>query len=254
MKRKKENSVNLNKYLASIGLGSRRHCDQVIQKAQVLVNGRIANVGMKIKPDRDQISLIDQGDLTVYRSKIHYLVLNKPSGYLTTMSDPFDRPTIKDLLPELVERIFPVGRLDYNSEGVLLLTNDGDMAYRLTHPSFMISKTYKIKVKGKPFRYKLNKLKKGVKLKDGWASIDSIHEIKTRSTANTWLTVTIHEGRNRLIRRIFDSIEHPVIKLKRISFAGIELGTLRPGQWRYLTKNEIKTLKDKNRIGPLGTE
>lgn len=243
MTKQSESMVNLNKYLASVGIGSRRYCDTLIKRGDVTVNGKIAGLGMKIAPQSDQIALKGSGIIRPYDSTKYYLMLNKPCGYLTTMSDPFNRPTIKELIPEIMGRIYPVGRLDFNSEGLLLITNDGDLAYRLTHPSFMVPKTYKIKVKGRPCDYLLKKLKKGIRLKDGWASIDTITPIRSRTSSNTWFKLSIHGGKNRIIRRLFEKVGHPVLRLKRISLAGIDLGTLEPSKWRYLTQEEIRLLK-----------
>lgn len=238
--------IRLNKYLSTHGIGSRRYCEGLIRGGEVLVNGTVGQLGMKIDPHRDQIFLKNRGKIKHRIPKLHYIMLNKPCGYLTTMADPFARPTILDLIPQISERIYPIGRLDFQSEGILLLTNDGDLAYKLSHPSAMIPKTYLVKVKGKVSLQLQERLKKGIKLDDGWSSFDSIYELKFRASANSWFKLTIHEGKNRIIRRIFSAIGHPVIKLKRISIAGLSVGELKPGEWRYLTSQEIRLLKEYN--------
>lgn len=246
MKKKKTEMIRLNKFLSTHGIGSRRYCESLIREGEVFVNGTIGHLGMKIDPHRDQIFLKNRGKITPHIPKLHYIMLYKPYGYLTTMADPFARPTIRELIPQIGDRIYPIGRLDFQSEGLLLLTNDGDLAYRLSHPSSMIPKTYLVKVKGKLSLKLQNRLKKGIKLDDGWSSFDSIHELKSRVSANAWFRLTIHQGKNRVIRRIFLAIGHPVIKLKRINIARLSIGELKPGEWRYLTLPEIRLLKEYN--------
>ncbi|MBN2372509.1 rRNA pseudouridine synthase [bacterium] len=244
MKTEKGYSIKLNKFLASKGIGSRRHCDELIKNAEILVNGKVADLGIKIDPFLDQIMLKSGEKIPPgIQNKMRYIIIYKPCGYLTTISDPFGRPTILELIPQITERLFPVGRLDFSSEGLLILTNDGDLAHRLTHPKSMIPKIYIVKVKGMLSHHIMEKLRKGILLKDGWACLDSVSRVKSRSVLNTWLKLNIHEGRNRIIRRMFEAVGHPVIKLKRISIAGVGLGTLKPKEWRYLTKEEILSLK-----------
>ncbi len=247
MKNQNKPTLNLNKYLASIGIGSRRYCEQLIKDGEVEVNNNIAHIGMKVDPYKDKILLHNRQIIASPIPNMHYLILYKPCGYLTTMADPLGRPTIKNLIPKIEGRIYPVGRLDFHSEGLILLTNDGNLAYKLTHPSFMVSKTYMVKVKGRPKQSQIGILKKGIKLEDGWAYLDSILLKKSSSKRNTWFELSIHEGRNRLIRRMFKKIGHPVLKLKRICFAGIKLGTLKPGEWRYFTQKEVNMLKTRFR-------
>jgi len=244
MTKKKTEMIRLNKFLSSKGIGSRRYCEALIRGGEVIVNGTIGHIGMKIDPHQDQIFLKNMGKINSHIPELRYLMLYKPCGYLTTMADPFSRPTIQELIPKIKERVYPIGRLDFQSEGLLLLTNDGNLAYKLSHPSSMISKTYLVKVKGKPSPQLQNKLKKGIKLDDGWSSLDSICELKSRTTANAWFKLTIHEGKNRMIRRIFLAVKHPVLKLKRIRIAGLSIGQLKPGEWRYLTTQEIQLLKE----------
>jgi len=236
--------IRLNKFLAIHGVGSRRYCESLIQEGKVLVNGEAACLGMKIDPRHDQIFLADQGKITPKNSKLHYIMLYKPTGYLTTMADPLERQTIRELIPEIPDRIYPIGRLDYQSEGLILLTSDGNLAYRISHPSSGVPKTYLVKVKGHPSPQLRNRLVQGIKLKDGWSSLDEIREMKSRTLANTWFRLVIHSGKNHIIRRMFMAIGHPVVKLKRISIAGVGIGQLKPGQWRFLTTQEIQLLKE----------
>ncbi|MGA1843695.1 MAG: pseudouridine synthase [bacterium] len=243
MRNQTSETMRLNKYLSTQGIGSRRYCESLIQKGEVLVNGEVAHVGMKIDPERDRIHLVHGDTISHHLPRNRYLALYKPRGFLTTMADPLGRPTILKLLPPLKERIYPIGRLDFHSEGLILITNDGDLAFRLSHPGSMIPKTYLVKVKGKPSSRCLDQLKRGIRLSDGVSSFDSIMEIKSRTRTNTWLKVTIHIGKNRIIRRMFLAVGHAVISLTRVSIAGITLEGLAPGEWRYLTRKEMEVLK-----------
>ena len=244
MKKQKEELIRLHKFLSSRGIGSRRYCEALIQKGAVLVNGKTAYLGMKIDPSQDSIILEDRGKVLHKALKLRYLMLYKPYGYITSMSDPFSRPTIRELIPPTKERLFPIGRLDFQSEGLILLTNDGDLAFGLSHPSSKVPKIYLVKVKGKPSLRLQTSLKKGIKLDDGWSAFDSMLEMKSRSSVNTWFKVTIHSGKNRIIRRMFLAIGHPVLKLKRINIASVGIGPLKPKEWRYLTSQEIRILKE----------
>jgi pseudouridine synthase len=179
--------------------------------------------------------------LTGFEPKVT-LLLNKPRGYLSTVKDPKERPTIMDLLGRVKWRIYPVGRLDFDAEGLLLLTNDGDLAHILSHPRFSISRTYLVKVGGVPDERKLIRLKRGVVLEDGEARVVSF-SILRRGEKNSWIRVVVTEGRNRLVKRMFSAIRHPVLKLKRVEFGPIKLGELPIGQFRYLTSEEMESLK-----------
>jgi len=243
MRNQKPETMRLNKYLSTQGIGSRRYCESLIQKGEVLVNGEVAHVGMKIDPRQDRIHLAHGKMITPHVPQLRYLAIYKPRGFLTTMADPFGRRTIRELLPHLKERIYPIGRLDFNSEGLILITNDGNLACRLSHPGSKVPKTYLVKVKGKPSSQCLDRLKRGVQLSDGLISIDSIAEIKSRTRTNTWLKVTIHTGKNRILRRMFLTVGHPVISLTRVRIAGVTLEGLAPGKWRYLTREEMEALK-----------
>ncbi len=232
----------IQKVLAKAGISSRREAERMILEGRVTVNGKVLNsMGLKVDPSKDHIR-VDGKRLSDYEPKVA-IILNKPLGYLSTVKDPLGRPTVMDLLRNVKWRVYPVGRLDFDSEGLMLLTNDGELAYRLTHPKFEIPRTYLVKVKGIPEERKLKSLKKGIMLDDGKAKVVSI-QVLNRRERNSWLKVEVREGRNRLIKRIFDVIGHPVLKLKRIKFGPIHLGNLMPGQFRYLQPSEMMRLKE----------
>ena len=230
----------LQKILSEIGIASRRSAEELIIEGRVTVNGRIAILGMKADPDRDHIKF--DGKLIARPEPKVYIILNKPRSVVTSLRDPEGRPTVKDYLKGVKYRVFPVGRLDYDSEGLLLLTNDGDFAQAILHPTKKISKSYLVKVKGSPEEEDIKKLRVGIKLEDGITAPAKLQKI--RSTVNNiWLEITIHEGRKRQIRRMLEQIGHPVLKLKRIRINGIELGNLKPGEYRYLRPEEISKMK-----------
>lgn len=233
--------IRLNKFLSTSGIGSRRKCEEFIKEGKILINDRIiTELGTKIDPEVDKIFFRGKGKILLNQSKQYY-ILNKPTGYITTMEDPNDRPTIKKLMPKIKERIFPVGRLDLNSRGIILLTNDGEMAYRLTHPKFKITKTYLAKLQGKIDTQTAIRLRKGVPLKDGQAKALSIKVIKHTKT-NSWVNITLSEGRNQIVRRMFMKLGYHVLKLKRTQFAFLRLDMLKPGDYRRLTHYEISRL------------
>jgi len=236
----------LQKILSKAGIASRREAEKMVMGGRVSVNGKIVEtLGLKADPSRDHIR-VDGKKLTYFEPKV-VLLLNKPRSYLSTVEDPKGRPTIMDLLKDVKWRIYPVGRLDFDAEGLLLLTNDGDLANLLTHPRFCIPKTYLVKVAGVPDEKKLTRLKRGVMLEDGEAKAVSCNLIRQREK-NSWVQVVVTEGRNRLIKRMFSAIRHPVLKLKRIQYGPIRLGDLPFGRYRYLTPGEMGKL---NRIKPL---
>lgn len=230
----------LQKILSEMGIASRRKAEEIILEGRITVNGRIAELGTKADPAKDHIKL--DGKLLTRREPKTYIIFNKPRNVVTSLQDPEGRTTVKDFLRGVKYRVYPVGRLDYDSEGLLLLTNDGDFANAVLHPSKKISKTYLVKVKGIPEEGGLVKLRKGVKLIDGLTAPAKVKMIKTTEN-NSWLEITIHEGRKRQIRRMLESIGHPVLKLQRIRINGIDLGTLGPGGYRYLTTEEIEKIK-----------
>ncbi|MGB6607976.1 MAG: pseudouridine synthase [Atribacterota bacterium] len=234
----------LQKYLAGAGIASRRKCEELILQGRVEVNNFVVTeLGTKVDPQKDIIKVDDK--LVKYKETKHYyyILLNKPKGYLTSLSDPFGRPTVLDLLKGVKERVFPVGRLDFNSEGLLILTNDGELAYALTHPAKEVEKVYIVKVKGIPSSEKLKTLSKGVTLKNNYKiSPCNIYLLKTVN-GNAILKVKIKEGKKRQIRKMAEYIGHFVLKLRRIQTGPISLKGVKPGEYRYLNKEEIKSLK-----------
>jgi pseudouridine synthase len=231
----------IQKILAKAGIASRREAERMVLAGRVLVNGRVIDtLGVKADPLKDAVK-VDGKLLTGFEPKMT-LLLNKPRGYLATVKDPKGRPTVMDLLKPLKWRIYPIGRLDFDAEGLLLLTNDGALANRLAHPKFSIPRTYLVKVGGVPEGKDLARLKKGVMLEDGRARVVSCSLLRQKEK-NSWVQVIVTEGRNRLVKRMFSAIGHPVLKLKRIRFGPIHLGNLPFGQFRYLTAEEIAKLR-----------
>jgi pseudouridine synthase len=227
--------------LAKAGIASRREAERMVLEGRVMVNGRVIDtLGLKADPVKDSIK-VDGKILTRFEPKIT-VVFNKPRGYLATVKDPKGRPTVMDLLKHLRWRIYPIGRLDLDAEGLLLLTNDGELANRIAHPRFSIPRTYLVKVGGVPEEKQLARLKRGVMLEDGRARVVSCLLLRQKEK-NSWVQVVVTEGRNRLVKRIFSAVGHPVLKLKRIQFGPIQLGNLPFGQFRYLTSEETAKLK-----------
>ncbi len=230
----------LQKILAGAGVASRRKCEELILSGKVQVNGEtVTTLGTKADPDVDTITVDGK---TIGVEKKLYLVFNKPKGVITSASDPQGRKIVTDYLKGIDERVYPVGRLDYDTEGLLLLTNDGEFAHLLTHPKHHVPKTYLATVKGVPHGTALDKLKQGIMLEDGMTAPAEVeyHDLDTDGKSST-ISITIHEGRNRQVRRMFEAISHPVIKLKRISFGELFLGNLKRGLYRHLTKDEIES-------------
>lgn len=230
----------LQKIIAKAGIASRRAAEKMIADGRVSVNGHTVTVlGAKADSDKDEIR-VDEKLVLCNVSKI-YLMLNKPRGYVTTLHDPEKRPIVSDLMTGVEERVYPVGRLDYDSEGLLLMTNDGDFSQKLQHPRFRVPKTYRVKVKGHLTKVDVNQLQKGVLLSDGiFKPMDIKYEKNNKMS--TWLIITIFEGRNRVIRRAFESLGHPVARLIRIAVSDVYLGNLKEGCHRELTKREIEKL------------
>jgi len=223
-----------------MGIASRRKAEDFVKEGRVTVSGRVATIGMKADPAREHIKL--DGKLLTKREPRVYMMFHKPRNVVTSLHDPQGRPSVKDFLKGVKYRVFPVGRLDFDSEGMLFITNDGDFAHAVLHPSKKISKTYLVKVKGVIEEENIIKLRKGIKLKERKTAPAIVK--KTRKTEqNSWLEITIHEGRKRQVRRMLDIIGHPVLKLKRVRINGIELGELEPGALRHLTSEEINRIK-----------
>lgn len=233
--------IRLNKFLSQTGVASRREADRMITAGRVAVNGQVIQVlGRKIDDKKDRVE-VDGKRVRIEEEQI-YLLLNKPPGYLVSLKDPFHRPAVKDLLPSIKSRVFPVGRLDYDSRGLLLLTNDGELAYRLTHPRFKIKKVYLVKVRGEPDSSKIFKLEKGIFLDGKKTAPAKIGPIRA-SAKKALFRVEIFEGRKREVKRMFETIGHRVIEIQRIKFGGLSLARLREGRWRHLTRKEISSLK-----------
>jgi len=227
--------VRLQKVLANSGFGSRRRCDDLIAAGKVTVNGQPAVLGQRVNPSHDLIAVA--GVAIAVRPGLVYYLLNKPKGVITTASDTHDRPTVLDGLPA-EPRVFPVGRLDMDTEGVLLLTNDGDLAHRLTHPSFGVPKSYLAYLGAEPTPAVLRSLREGVPLEDGMTAPAKASLIEPRV-----LRLVVHEGRNRLVRRMCEHLGYPVLRLVRHRFGPLKAGKLKPGQWRQLETQEVRDLE-----------
>lgn len=233
----------LQKILSGAGIASRRSAEVMITDGRVTVNGQtVTELGSKADPDTDRIA-VDGKPLSVPKKKV-YLLLNKPSGYVTTLSDPGGRPIVTDLLKDIPERLYPVGRLDFNTEGLLLLTNDGEWANRLAHPSHEVEKEYLVKIRGSLSSDKIALLSKGVKLDDGLTAPAKIEIIRVLEK-NVWFTITIHEGRFRQVRRMCEAVELPLVKLKRVRYGTVLLGDLKAGEYRLLDPAEAEALSGK---------
>lgn len=233
--------VRLQKVMAAAGLASRREAEKMILAGRVEVNGRVVTeLGTRVDPARDQVRL-DGGAVGVKERPVYFL-MHKPKGCLSTVRDPGGRPTVVGLLRGVRERVFPVGRLDWESEGLIILTNDGEMALRLTHPSNHVPKVYRVKVKGLVGRQTLEQVRHGLYL-DGRRTLPA-PVTRISSQQNTWLEVTLFEGRRNQIRRVFERLGHPVLKLKRTAIGSLVDRDLRPGQFRRLTPAEVTRLME----------
>jgi 23S rRNA pseudouridine2605 synthase len=228
----------LQKVLAQAGLGSRRACEALIEAGRVEVNGEVATLGRRVDTDHDSVTV--DGVTVPVRPGLVYYLLHKPASVVTTAHDPEGRPTVVDLVPA-EPRVFPVGRLDRETEGVLLLTNDGQLAHGLTHPSRGVPKTYLAEVSGVPGRAAVRRLREGVDLDDGRTAPAKARLAQTTPTGAA-LEIVIHEGRNRQVRRMCEAVGHPVRRLVRTRFGPLHAQRLAPGQWRALTQAEIRAL------------
>lgn len=225
----------LQKVMAGAGLGSRRTCEDLIAAGRVTVNGDVAVLGRRIDVATDLVA-VDGVPVGVRPDLVHYL-LNKPAGVITTADDPQGRPTVVGLVPD-EPRVFPVGRLDLDTEGLLLLTNDGELTHRLTHPSFGVDKEYIAHVDGEPTRHEVRRLREGVDLDDGPTA-----PAQASLVAPSVIKLVIHEGRNRQVRRMCEAIGHPVRRLVRTRIGPLSDRRLKPGQWRPLTNDEVRSLE-----------
>ncbi len=238
----------LARFLAHAGIASRRHAEELIAAGRVQVNGlTVTTQGSRIDPEHDKVSV--DGKPVAAPARHVYILLHKPVGYVTTARDPQGRPTVLDLLPPELHRlrVYPVGRLDIDTSGLLLLTNDGDVALRLSHPRYSMEKHYHALVQGCPTRAQLEALREGVNITedDGRThrTAPAQARILRRSGPNCWLTLTLHEGRKRQVRRMLATAGHSALQLVRVGIGPLTLGDLAVGQWRYLTDKEVKTIQ-----------
>jgi len=236
--------LRLQKIISAAGIASRRAAEKLIQEGRVQVNGTtVTTLGSKADPEVDDIRVDERRVKQPQRQR--YFLLNKPRGYVTTRSDPEQRPTVLDLLKGVREYVYPVGRLDFDSEGLLILTNDGDLAARLTHPSHEVERVYEAQVLGVPDAHDIDRLSRGVVIegrRTGPAHIELLRERRTEGDTSV-LRVTIHEGRTRQVRKMADAIGHPVRTLKRVRIGPVADKNLRPGSFRELTAEEVRKLK-----------
>ena len=227
--------VRLQKVLARLGFGSRRGCDDIIAAGRVTVDGEVAILGRRVDVDTSIVA-VDGTPIGIKPGLVYYL-LNKPTGVITTADDPQGRPTVIQSVPS-EPRVFSVGRLDRDSEGLLILTNDGQLTQRLTHPSFGVEKEYLALVKGVPSRAALRELRDGVELDDG-----PTERARVSAVEPSLIRLTIHEGRNRQVRRMFDAVGHPVERLVRTRIGSLVDRQLKPGAWRNLSRDEVRSLE-----------
>jgi 23S rRNA pseudouridine2605 synthase len=231
----------LNKLLAHAGVGSRRHCDERISTGRVKIDGvPVRELGLRVDPAARQIAV---DDVPVKLERTVYWLVHKPPGYLCTSNDPDGRPTALDLIPHVEQRVFIVGRLDVESEGLLLMTNDGDLAFKLMHPRFGVDKTYLVQVAGFPTQEQLQELLKGIHLAEGKVRAKTVKRLKTQGHS-TWLRIVLSEGKNREIRRMLARQGHKVMRLRRIAIGPVQLDKLPKGKVRKLSAQELQLLRD----------
>ena len=239
-------SVRVQRIIADAGLASRREAEEWIREGRVRVNGQVVGLGDRADPERDAVR-VDGKRLQPRRGRKSYVLLNKPKGYVTTVDDPAGRNTVLDLLPPALRgRVKPAGRLDVQTEGLLLLTDDGELARHVTHPSTGCSKEYRVKVSGVPAEKELERLRRGIPLDGRPTRASEIERISTTARGgdgNSWLRVVLREGRTRQIRRMFEAIGHPVSKLKRVAIGPIRDDRLPTGAWRPLSPGEVERLR-----------
>lgn len=242
----------LQKLIAAAGVASRRHAEELITAGKVTVNGEvIKELGSKADPEKDHIKVNGKLINPQLRSREKvYVLLNKPKGYLSSVSDPEGRPLVMEMLPPSLGRLHPVGRLDFNTEGLLLLTNDGDFTHFVTAARNRVEKVYEVKVKGVPADSGIERLRRGIVLDDGTrtapAKIQKLNETRT----NAWYEVLLHQGRNQQVRRMFELIGHSVLKLRRTRIGFLRDENLKPGQWRFLSPGEVRRIMKKKESKP----
>lgn len=233
--------IRLQKFLAEANVASRRKAEEMIQAGRVRVNGKtVTELGTKVDDEKDVVEA--DGKEVMIEGKLVYIMLNKPEGCVTTAHDQFNRRTVLDLVEGVSERIYPVGRLDYDTSGLIILTNDGDLTYRLTHPKHNVAKTYIALVDREPTEEEIHTFENGVVI-DGRKTAKARLKVIKQDDVGAYLMIVIHEGRNRQVRKMCEAIGHPVRRLKRTATGKLTLGKLKKGQWRYLTDEEIAYLK-----------
>lgn len=237
----REEAMRLNKYIAHAGIASRRKADELTINGNVKINGlTMREPGYNVKPG-DVVEV--NGQRISGEEKMEYVLLNKPKGYITSMQDEKGRPVVTELVADVDARLFPVGRLDYNTSGMLILTNDGDLTYRLTHPRHQVTKTYRALVSGVLSKEKLFRLRKGVDI-GGFVTSPAQVKIIRQAERSAVVDITIHEGKNRQVRKMFAAVGNPVQELQRTAIGDLRLGRLKEGHYRKLTRNEIEYLKN----------
>lgn len=236
--------MRINKYIALCGVASRRKAEELILAGRVTVNDEVmTELSYKVDEENDIVKVDDK--LIKEENKLVYILLNKPEGYITTVKDQFDRPSVLDLVSDIKERVYPIGRLDYETSGLLLLTNDGDLTYKLTHPKHEVDKTYVARVKGKLTKEEIERFKTGLKIEDYTTAPAKLKVIKyDEQRDSALLEIKIHEGKNRQVRKMCKAINHPVLRLRRSAMGKIKIGDCEIGKYRYLTEDEIKYLKN----------
>ncbi len=239
----KDNKIRLQKFLSENSVASRRKAEELIEEGRVKVNGRVAKLGDKVDPIRDTVTV--RGKTIRANNEKRYIMLHKPRGFVTTMSDELDRKCVAELVKDVGVKVFPVGRLDRNSEGLLIMTNDGELANRLSHPSSHVNKTYRVTVNGKVSDDQVDKMAVGIDIdNDGRPTLPCDVFVIDRKPDRTVLNFIIHEGRNRQIRKMCEAVGLEVIRLKRTEIAGVKMGMLGLGKWRDLNERELARLQN----------
>ncbi|MGL5312721.1 MAG: pseudouridine synthase [Peptostreptococcaceae bacterium] len=236
--------MRINKYIASCGIASRRKAEEIILAKRVKVNGQVVEeLSFNIDENNDIVEI--DGERIGLNEEPVYIVLNKPEGYITTVKDQFDRPSVLDLVTDIKERVYPIGRLDYETSGLLILTNDGDLTYKLTHPKHEVDKTYMAIVKGIPTEEQLKNFEEGLYIEDYKTAPAKIKVVKKDEEKNYAICqIKIHEGRNRQVRKMCRAINHPVLRLRRVAMGKITLKETEVGKYRHLSKEEVDYLKE----------
>lgn len=241
--------VRLNKFLADSGIASRRKADEIIQDGEITINGKkVFELGVRVDPKTDRI--LYKGKAVKAQNRFVYYVLNKPRSVVTTTSDPFGRPTVLDYFPKETLRVFPVGRLDWDAEGLILITNDGEFAHKVIHPEKGVLKTYHVKLDGTPNENQLEKLKNGVSI-EGGGKVSAVHVRKLPpkgSDKKAWVEISIREGKNHQVKKMFQKINFDVVKLRRVAIGGLKLGSLKPGDFKELSPDDFLRIFKKPKL------